>query len=921
MLSHRAALILLFVASVLAFFVPSSFAQKPKAKLPKPRPYLHAPSVNTYARHDPEGMTILPEGKLLKPVGRAVPLAKWPHGMTLMPDGKTIFIASENAGQTVTGWDAPGDAQVKPFDAGVDATGKKRSNSGGCAVSPDGGTLYWSGGENGAVYLFDTATQAFIAQVSLNGELAGRTFEGSDAIDLALSRDGRFLYCADVTNFRVAVIDTAMQKMVGSVDVGRYPYALAVVDSGAVYVANIGMFAYSPVEKPIEGSGFDKRGLTFPPYGFPSKEATEGVLFEGRKIPGLGDPNVLESFSVWGLDVSNPAHPRVIRKIKPGLAVGAKGDAGITVGGSVPNFLVAHGTILYISDNNNDFVERLDTVTGKITLRVSLSPSPLVAGLRGVAPAGMAVSPDGSRLYVAQSGINAVAVMDTVRGKIIGQIPTAWYPYRVALSPDGKKLLTVCFRGFGNGANGGKNVPKDAFRAMQGALIVADVPTDAALAAMTKNVLAYNGIVDATPDRSKMASPLVPTTPGTMSKEIKYVVFITKENHTYDAIFDRIPGANDDPSLLRWGLKQTIAGKDQPTLTDVPVMTNHNALARQFTVSDNFYMQPEASGIGHRWLVGVMPNNWCQMTYTLGWDFKADGTAPGRRASFGSNGSIAPEDYPEAGSMWEHLHRGGIRFRNYGEGFEFAGVGEDEDSGKSGAREVINMPMPKVLYDNTCRDFPIFNMNIPDQYRAHWFEQDFTKLFLTPKKPMPGFINIAICNDHGAAPKPDKGYPYAASWMADNDLALGRIVEFLSHTPYWKNMAIFVTQDDSGGEPDHVEAQRSVLMVISPWARRGNVSHRHTTITSMHRTMYQIFGLPALNLSDALANDFSDCFTTVPNFAPYKCVPVDPRIFDPEKAKNPKDPDYKAARLLPSVARDDAEAEDEMLKLGAPPVP
>jgi hypothetical protein len=109
-------------------------------------------------------------------------------------------------------------------------------------------------------------------------------------------------------------------------------------------------------------------------------------------------------------------------------------------------------------------------------------------------------------------------------------------------------------------------------------------------------------------------------------------------------------------------------------------------------------------------------------------------------------------------------------------------------------------------------------------------------------------------------------------------------------------MAIFVTQDDAGGEPDHVDAQRSVLLVISPWAKREYVSHRHTTILSMHRTLYEIFGLPPLNMFDALANDFSDCFTTEPDFRPYKCVPVDKRIFDPEKAKDPKDPDYGQAR-------------------------
>ncbi len=153
--------------------------------------------------------------------------------------------------------------------------------------------------------------------------------------------------------------------------------------------------------------------------------------------------------------------------------------------------------------------------------------------------------------------------------------------------------------------------------------------------------------------------------------------------------------------------------------------------------------------------------------------------------------------------------------------------------------------------------------------------------------------------------------------MADNDLALGRMVEFLSHTRYWKNMAIFVTEDDAGGEMDHVDAQRSVLLVISPWAKRGYVSHRHTTILSMHRTLYEIFGMPALNMFDALANDFADCFTTKPDFRPYTVVPVDRRIFDPEKAKDPKDPDYGQARKLRSIQMDDDEEVEKILKRGA----
>ena len=900
---------------------------------PAQPPYLHAPSVDTYAKHDPANLTILPTGRYLKPVGRHLPVSRWPHGLTVSSDGATAFIASAGVGQFVTGWQGANPV-VTLISSAEETAGRKRgrSNAGAAVFLPDGKTLYWSSGESGDILLVNVAEHKLAGAIALNGVVNGRKFDDSYAMDIKLSSDGKYLYCADVTNFRVVVVDTAQKAVVGTVDVGRYPYALT-LHGAKIYVANIGMFTYHAVPPPTgtDAAKYDKRGLTFPPFGFPSKEAKEGVEMEGRQIAGLGDPNVPESFSVWGVDVSNPANPQVVSRIKTGLLVGAASDQGKTIGGSAPNFLVSDASALYVSDGNNDMVERISFATDTITMRVRIRPSRLVAKLRGVGPSGMALSPDGSRLYVAESGLNAIGIIDTIHGKVVGHIPTAWYPYRVALSPNGKQLACICFRGFGNGPSGGKQIPDSPYLHLKGVFTVLDVPTDTALAKMTQDALNYNGIVDKSVDRPAMTNPIIPALPGTPSSQIKYVVFITKENHTYDTIFDHVPGANDDSSLLRWGLHQKITAPGQPVLDDVAVMTNHNALARQFTVSDNFYMEPEASGVGHRWLVGVQPDNFCQMLYTLGWNFKVNSTAPGRLSSFGSNGSIAPEDYPEAGSMWEHLARHNMTFRNYGEGFEFAGVGEDENERRTGAREVINMPMSKVLYDNTCREFPIFNMSIPDQYRAAWFAQDFTKLFLkdapqnagikndsnkktlknkTDIKEMPRFVNIAICNDHGTDVNAAKGYPYAASWMADNDLALGRIVDFLSHTPYWKNMAIFVTQDDAGGEPDHIDAQRSVLLCISPWARHGYASHRHTTIVSMHRTLYEILGLAPLNMFDALANDFSDCFTNTPDFRPYNYVKVDPRIFDPEKARDPNDPDYQIARRTQTVRRDDPDDEE-----------
>ena len=338
-------------------------------------PYLHAPSVDTYATFDPSGETIMTTGRILKPVGTHVPLERWPHGLVLSPDGKTAFVASEGVGQLVKDWEsgAPTMTTLTPEPFGLK---KKRSNTGAAAFSPDGKTLYWSGGESGDILLFDLATGKQTGTISLNVSTGGKTFEDSFVLDAKLSADGKYLYCADVANFRLATISTETHAVVSSVPTGRYPYALA-LSGNQVYVANIGQFEYSAI--PLPGSGaFDKRGLTRPAFGYPSKEAEEGGEFEGRKIPGLGDPNTLDAFSVWGIDVTDPARPRVTRKVKTGLLVGAPADNGKTVGGSAPNSLAVHGNFLYVSDDNNDLIEKLDLATGKIVKKTRISPSPLV---------------------------------------------------------------------------------------------------------------------------------------------------------------------------------------------------------------------------------------------------------------------------------------------------------------------------------------------------------------------------------------------------------------------------------------------------------------------------------------------------------------------------------------------------------------
>ena len=548
---------------MLALLAASAGGQQVQAQTPPP--YLHAPSVTDYATHNPDGRTILPTGRYLQPVGKHLPLAQWPHGMVLSPDGKTALVASEGVGQFITDWNSP-EPTVISFLPGE---AKRRSNAGGAVFSPDGKTLYWSSGESGEIHLVNVADHTVTGSISLNVEVGGRKFEDSFAMDIQASPDGSTLYIADVTNFRVITVDTAKGKVVGSIDVGRYPYALAVAGR-RVYVANIGLFAYSAIPKPIlppkPGETVDPRGLTFPPFAFPSKEARDGVEVEGRQVPGLGDPNGADSFSVWGIDVADPAAPKVVTRLKTGLLIGAPADNGRTVGGSAPNFLVVHGNDLYVSNGNNDTIERIDLTTGKIVHRTRIQPSPLVAKLRGVGPSGMTLSADGSRLYVAESGINAIGVLDTRSGMMLGS-----HPHRlVSLPPrphSGWQTAPMhLLPGLRQRSQGRQQRSEESLSWSAGCLLgPSPLPPTPQLGPMTQKVLAYNGMTDHSADRAKMTNSVVPALPGKPSEQIQYVVFITKENHTYDAIFDHVPGANSDPSLLRWGYHQTIAAPGQPT--------------------------------------------------------------------------------------------------------------------------------------------------------------------------------------------------------------------------------------------------------------------------------------------------------------------------------------------------------------------
>jgi DNA-binding beta-propeller fold protein YncE len=871
---------------------------------------LSAPAGDRPVEINPNGQTILPSGRLITPLGKQVKVAPHPYGLALSPDGKTLVTVNSGTKpfsvSILTELDSqqPQVAQIPP---GLDSNDDDpESVFLGAAIAPDNRTLYVSEGDSGKIGVFDLVTHQRLDSLSLDGTYLGATYKNSLTGAILLTPDGHYLLALDLAHFRLVIVDTQSKQVLSGIPVGRMPFGLALSPDGKrTYVSNVGMFQYSLVPE-YDPKNPRKTGLEFPAFGFPSHEGETGAVVDGRQIPGLGDPNVPDSNSVFVIDIRDPAQPNLLAKVRTGIAVGDK-----SVGGSSPGDVVAGKKEVFVSNSAQDSITVLDARTNRIKKTVLLEPAVYVKGLRGVLPFGMALSPDEKRLYVACSGINAIAVLDAHKGKILGYFPTAWFPARVAVSRDNRTLYVANAKGFGAGPNGGPDFhegPKGTYIGdlMKGVVSIVPLPTvpftswirahehpgvwteqipvQPVSLPNTGQVLVNNGFLGLR--RETKASPR-----PTALTVIKHVVFIVKENRTFDEVFgDLHPQSAEfagDPTMARWGETSQVKEKDEPTVGDGHVTPNHHALARRFGISDNFYVESDVSVDGHHWLVGNYPNEVLETTvpaaYGGHFSFQADAEAPGR-LSIGSTHPF-PETFLEAGSLWEHLARGHISFRNYGEGLEIAGYDEGIGDQPTGIREAVNMPMPEALFENTSHDYATFNTNISDQYRFGQFEREFQIRYASGKEPLPQFIYIWLPNDHTADPRPADGYPYRASYVADNDLALGKLVELFSHSPFWKDMAIFVTEDDAQSGRDHVDAHRSVLMVISPYAHRDYVSHAHTSIASILKTFDLTFHLGFLNQFDAAATDLADFFTAQPDFTPYDALPSDVRIFDPAKVR------------------------------------
>jgi YVTN family beta-propeller protein len=886
---------------------------------------LSSPAGSLYTSINKDGTTVLPNGRLLTPSGKSIIVAPHPFGLTLSSDGEIAVTANSGIKplsisiiRNLTS--TPEIRQIPPGfsnDAGV-----LESVFMGLAISPDNRRVYVAAGQDNSILVFDLVTCNKIDSVDCSVSADGTRFPHGYIGDMTLSRDGFHLFAVDQTNFRLVIVDTRKMQVIKSVPVGRYPFGVTLShDEKKVYVANVGMFQYSKIGKIEETSDY-KKALEFPAFGYNTEEMKNGVISDSLVIPGLGDPNSDKAFSVWAISIEDLDNPKVKARIKTGNLVGQMVEGIPAVGGSSPNSLVATSDWIFASNGNNDNITVIDVKTDSVVKEIFLKPDEELKHFRGVIPFGLAVSPDEKKLFVAEAGINAIGVIDLPSFRVAGHIPAGWFPSKLKITPDGKNIIVTNAKGYGSGPNGGKFFKEGGEgtyigNLMKGTVSVIGIPSDKELRKMTGIVLRNNFNKQKAGNllNERLDNP-IPLYGGQKESPVKHIIFISKENRTYDEIFGQMEKGEGDASIARYGHNVSFSNRDNTKkIENATVMANHLRLAEQFAIGDNFYVDSDVSADGHRWLVNTYPNEWVETctpaSYGGNRDYNPASKAPGSLGMNGAAGAIYPEDYNESGSMWDHLERNKIDFFNFGFSVMFEPAFYDESFKKTGIKQFANFPVPTPIFSRSSRQYATYNMAIPDQYRISQFIREFEDKWIGKDKTMPQFLTVIIPNDHGANERPEAGYPFRESYMADNDLAVGRIVEYLSHTSYWKEMAIFITEDDAQNGVDHIDAHRSVLMVVSPYAKKNYVSKVHYSFGSIFKTFWDILGLPYLNQYDAGASDLADMFTGIPDFTPYTASSPDIRIFDPQKALSPLDEKFDWNSLKESPLIDDPK---EMIK-------
>jgi len=870
---------------------------------------LSVPAIKEYTHIDTNGKSVLASGRYVTPAGETIRITHDPFGMAISPDGKKT-VTIHNGVFTIIDNETLTNTRVPSYDKTI-ASPFSNGSFLGVAFSPDSKTVYLSGGDNGAVIVYDIEKFQRLDSISLNGIVDSVDYEDSFTADLLLNQSKNELLVLDRGNFRMVRIDLATHKITASVKTGRQPFGLAISpDKKTAFVANVGMYDY-PLIPDITPQNYDSMLLPIQPYGNNTKESINGYVLNGRKIPGVGSPLAPEAMSVYTIGLGNN---KVVDRFKTGYQVGQMVEGAEVTGGASPNSIAVGSRYAYVTNATNDNISVIGYREHKIVGRIDIKADKLIDQYRGLLPFGISLSKDEKTLYVALLGFNAVAVIDVDTKVTKGLIPTGWGPARVMPSLDGKDLYVISCRGYGAGPNGGKDFVAPVQGTYIGDIQLATfqkikMPDKQELAAYTRQAINNTFIKMSVKDDGKNPLPVVE---NIRKSPIKYIVYITKENRTYDEVLGQLKKGIGDSTLARFGVNVSIIPRDakDKTLYHVNIAPNHLKIATQFAFGDNYYCDSDASIHGHHWMLGVIPNEWVETNSSVNKTAKLFSRASGRRFP-GSTGSMDPEDYAERGGLWEAMNRSHISFYNFGEANETAHNREEWNDTLTGSGHAVMVPMQKALYPVTSHNYAGFNTNIPDQFRMEQFEHEFTKMWLKGKTKMPQLITMQVPNDHTASPRPEYGYPYYHSYVADNDLAIGRILNFLSRTPYWKNMLVIITEDDPQGGVDHIDAHRSILMMAGPYVKHSYVSHTHANFGSVLKTIYTILNVPYVNQYDATGTLLQDWFTNKPNYQPYSLVFPSKEVFDPQVAMKRYNRKVDWRKVLKGPEMDD---EDELRK-------
>lgn len=735
--------------------------------------------------------SILPSGRLVEPIGTSVVAGGDALGVALTPNDRFAILSNGDGDSghaelavvdtrsmtVVDRYEAP---KTDTFFAGVTATKDP--------TAPGSTLVLASGGASNAVYAFDLdatghltpdAKPAIAMPPPLDERLAnfGRAIPST----IVVARDGKLAFVVQSGGNAVATIDLATREVLAApAPVGYAPFGAAVTRS-TLLVANEGLMAY-------------------------------GVLATAATAPIFG-PLQFQTGRSSSLTVLPIARDGIAAATGASVQMDTAPDGTRAVGGAHPSAVVAtpNGKYAFVAMTN---VDRIATV--------ALSGTPRVAGgteLRlydrgpyGTQPVALALNRDGSRLYAALAGINAVAVLDAHDPRHVhrlGLLPTGWAPTALALSRDGRRLFVANARGavWPNGA--------------QSTLQRIDLGY-AKLRSTTRQALSFERIV--APVR---ANPVVPQILGSAaSPYVKHVVLLLAGNRTFDAMLGDL--GSDEPDAFA-------AGDASLVQFGATVTPNLHALARTFAVAANLYSDAGVPGTGD-----AVASAGIQSVFTE--RFHAAGA--GRQWPVG--GGTDPEDYPRLGYIFNSLASHHQTYRDYGTLLRVTGS-------VPGGKYSLDVPALAALDGNVDLRYDGYDPRVRNMQRADEFVRDYASA-------APDFASVWL---------PSTTDGTEAEAMADQDRALGKIVDFLTHRPEWESTAIFVMPDGVQASRDHVDAMRSYALVVSPYAKRGYVGMKHLSTASVLKTEEELLGLPALSLGDALASDMSDFFDRVPNAAPF----------------------------------------------------